>query len=412
VVVANPGAVSWMVESARAFAEVGRLAAYVAPVAVSDADLARVRALPLPGPLTRRVESELVRRRVDEAVSPRVRRAGTAYELAHVGLMRLPLPLRARRAMFRPRMLAFDRAVGRVLDGDTGAVIAYQGAARATLRRARELGAGAVLDYPIAHPQTVERVLGEERRRVPDYASSIPPYPAWLLGRYADEIATADRIVVLSSYARATFADAGVDATRLCVAPLGVDPEVFTPAPAPPDGPLRVAFCGQITQRKGLSYLVEGFARAGLPGAELLVIGPPVGPATPWIGRPGVRHVPAVPRSALPGLLGTCHAIALPSLIEGFGAAALEGMACGLPAIVTPHTFADDVVSDGVDGWIVPIRDAGAIAERLRLLDRDRDRQARMAAAARATAERFPWARYREALRAGVAGLLPPAGAP
>ena len=182
-----------------------------------------------------------------------------------------------------------------------------------------------------------------------------------------------------------------------------VDLDLFTPPTARPDGAFRVAFCGQITQRKGISHLVEGFRRAELgPEAELLFIGPNVGPMEPWISAPGVRHVPAMPRYALPEVLRTCHVIALPSLIEGFGLTALEGMACGLPAIVSTNTFADDVVTDGHDGWVVPIRDPDAIAERLRLLRDDPDRALRMSAAARATAERYPWSRYREALRAGI----------
>jgi glycosyltransferase involved in cell wall biosynthesis len=105
-------------------------------------------------------------------------------------------------------------------------------------------------------------------------------------------------------------------------------------------------------------------------------------------------------------VLRACHVVALPSLIEGYGASALEGMACGLPAIVTPHTFADDVVEDGVDGWIIPIRDPDAIAERLLALYNDPALRARMSAAARAKAEQFPWQRYCDAVRAGVAPLL------
>jgi glycosyltransferase involved in cell wall biosynthesis len=349
--------------------------------------------------------SELKRRAADSEVSSHIRRVGTSLELANVLLQRTRLPIKARRAMFRPRMIGFDRGVARRLSGDEGAVIGYQGAAVRMFRRARELGIPTVLDYPIAHFEVTERVLAEEARLVPEYAGTLQRYPSWLLKRYAEEIDRADRIIVLSNYQLSTFEEAGVDRDRMFIAPLGVDSTVFTPPDTEPDGPFRIAFSGQITQRKGISYLVEGFRRAAIPNSELLFIGVPIGP-TPWLDVPGVKLVPAMARTQLPEVFRTCHVTALPSLIEGFGAAALEAMACGMPAIVTEHTFADDVISEGVDGWIIPLRDPDAIAERLRALHADPGLRARMGAAARAKAEQFPWERYCAAVRAGVAPLL------
>jgi glycosyltransferase involved in cell wall biosynthesis len=402
VVVANPGGVTWMIDSAAAFAAHGELGAYVNPVAVGPADLERLRRLP--GGYGEKAASVLGRRAVPDEVAGDLQRVGTLLELANTMLLRTPqLPMKVRRGLFRPRMERFDLGVSRMLTPRTRAVVGYQGSALTTLRRARELGVHAVLDYPIAHFETIERIIEEEARLTPRFAPTFQGYPDWLRQRYADEIATADTIVMLSRYHQDTFEEAGVDPSRMFIAPLGVDLDVFTPAPEQPDGPFRVAFCGQITQRKGISYLIEGFHRAELgPDAELLFIGLPIGPTDAWIDEPGVRFVPPMARNSLPEVLRTCHVITLPSLIEGFGATALEGMACGLPSIVTPHTFADDVVEEGVDGFIVPIRDPDAIAERLRALRDDPALQARMGAAARRKAEQFPWSRYREALRDGV----------
>lgn len=87
-----------------------------------------------------------------------------------------------------------------------------------------------------------------------------------------------------------------------------------------------------------------------------------------------------------------------PSLFEGFGLVILEAMAQGLPVITTPHTAGPDLIADGVDGFIVPIRDAPAIAARLDSLHRDRDRLAAMGAAARAKAFSFTWTAYEDGL--------------
>jgi glycosyltransferase involved in cell wall biosynthesis len=184
-----------------------------------------------------------------------------------------------------------------------------------------------------------------------------------------------------------------------------VDADLFTPPPAPPEDTFRVAFLGQIGQRKGLSYLVEGFRLAGLDDAELLLIGRPMGTGRPWEGVPGVRHVPALPHFMLPDELRRCHVIALPSLVEGFPVSVLEGMACGLPAIISEN-LGHDIVSDGVDGYVVPIRDPEAIAECLQRLHADSELQRRMSRAARTTAAGFTRERNAQALRDGVHALL------
>ena len=187
--------------------------------------------------------------------------------------------------------------------------------------------------------------------------------------------------------------------------PWYVDCELFAPAPREDDGRLRVVFLGQITQRKGISYLIDGFRRAGLEDAELVLVGQPIGTSGPWIGTPGVRHVPPMPRFMLPETLQTCDAIVLPSLVEGFPISVLEGMACGLPAIISEN-LGHDIVEDGVDGFVVPIRDPEAIAERLALLHADTARRREMSLAARAKAEQFTLERYRENLRGGVAEMV------
>jgi len=70
-------------------------------------------------------------------------------------------------------------------------------------------------------------------------------------------------------------------------------------------------------------------------------------------------------------------------------------MACGVPVIATTNTGGPDVITDGKDGFIVPIRDAGAIAERLEYLYRNPDARAEMGQAALETVRAWNgWGRY------------------
>ena len=72
---------------------------------------------------------------------------------------------------------------------------------------------------------------------------------------------------------------------------------------------------------------------------------------------------------------------ALPSLDEGFGFAALEAMAAGLPVVATNVGGLPELVVDGETGWLVPARDPAMLADRLRRLIADAEKRETMGAA-------------------------------
>jgi len=407
VLVGNPGGVPEFSGIVAGLARAEMLDAYVTSATASvGGPLGAIAHAP--GPIGRSVQSALSRRQDPPGVSPdRIRHKGVWLELARVASRRIPPPrlakaLFARSLAFRNRR--FDRALARQLNERHAAVIGAAIGSLSTFRRARELSVTSFLQYPIAHYLLTQRLLQEEASLQPSYAGTLQyeTLPRRLLQRIDDEIAIADYIFAVSTFHGRSLLEAGVPEGKLVHIPLGVDPELFSPRPQSDDGRFRVIFVGKITQRKGISYLLDGFEAAALPDTELLLVGAPVGSTTPWRERPRVRHVPPRPRAELPALYATADVYVLPSLVEGFPLTALEAMACGLPVIVSEHTFAWDVVEDGVNGYVVPIRDARAIAERLRELHADPGKRAEMGRAARRTAEEFSWERYGERIATAV----------
>jgi glycosyltransferase involved in cell wall biosynthesis len=98
-------------------------------------------------------------------------------------------------------------------------------------------------------------------------------------------------------------------------------------------------------------------------------------------------------------VFGRCDVLVMPSVEDGFGVVALEGMACGLLVIVTSYCGAADLIRDGVNGFVVPPRDTTAITERLRYLaDHPMERE-RMGQMARATALQQNQTRYNQDLQ-------------
>jgi glycosyltransferase involved in cell wall biosynthesis len=296
----------------------------------------------------------------------------------------------------------FDRAASRRIRQGDGVVVVAAGSSLQTMRRARRLGVTTVLDYPTAHVGYGLDIAREEHRLQPAFAPTLP-LVYFNEKRHAHlerEIAEADRIVLLSSFAKRTFVERGIDEDRLLLTHHGVDVEMFRPADeeerAERDGgPFRVLFAGQLTQLKGISYAIEGFDRAALPESELRFVGQPRGTDAPWRDHPRLVHQPPVPIFELRRQYVTSHVYVLPSLFEGFPHTAIIAMACGLPCILSENTFGSDVITDGVDGFVVPIRDPDAIAERITRLHDDPELRERMGRAARERALQFTWDAYR-----------------
>ena len=114
------------------------------------------------------------------------------------------------------------------------------------------------------------------------------------------------------------------------------------------------------------------------------------------------RWIPSLPHAALLDEMTRQDVLVFPSLFEGFGLVILEAMSRGLPVIASTHTAAPDLFSaDGAEGFLVPIRSAAAIAEKLELLHRDRVRLSAMSQAALDRAGTLRWADYHR----GVCGV-------
>jgi glycosyltransferase involved in cell wall biosynthesis len=111
----------------------------------------------------------------------------------------------------------------------------------------------------------------------------------------------------------------------------GVDLERFTVAPAP-DGDVRYLCIASLIPRKNVLRLADAFARLGT--GTLTFVGD--GPLRSQLeGRPGVELTGRLEYDRIPGQIGSAHVVCQPSLIEPFGQALLEAMACGRSAVAT-----------------------------------------------------------------------------
>jgi glycosyltransferase involved in cell wall biosynthesis len=111
----------------------------------------------------------------------------------------------------------------------------------------------------------------------------------------------------------------------------GVDLERFSVEP-PPDGEAAFLCLGSLTERKNVVRLAEAFGRLG--GGKLTFVGD--GPLRARLeGQQGVEVLPSAPHEEIPGWIARSRVVCQPSLVEPFGQAVLEALACGRSVVAT-----------------------------------------------------------------------------
>jgi alpha-maltose-1-phosphate synthase len=193
----------------------------------------------------------------------------------------------------------------------------------------------------------------------------------------------ADAITVPSTYSLQSFVEMGVPASKLHLIPYGVRLESFAKVADPAPDNFEVIYIGAVNIYKGFPYLLEAFAKLRHPKKRLRMVGlvaDEMRPLLEKLPRENVEFLGHVPQLQLKELLSRSHVLVLPSIDDGFGMVMNQAMACGCPVIASTHTGGPDLITEGQDGFLVPIRDPEAILNRLQQLADDPALQREMGA--------------------------------
>ncbi|MEM8639151.1 MAG: glycosyltransferase family 4 protein [Cyanobacteria bacterium P01_G01_bin.54] len=285
-------------------------------------------------------------------------------------------------------------------------VYAYEDGAVQTFQVAKHWGIRCFYDLPIVYYRQSQQIQQQEAALFPELAPALLSLrePVAKLVRKDQELALADRIIVPSTIVKDSLAAAPVDPERIRVVPFGAPLETHRPPPSPrPARPFRVLFVGRVGPRKGVHYLLQAWRSLALANAQLHLVGINEFPFG-WLHpeRDRFIYTPSIPHHQLIPHYQQASVLVLPSLLEGLALVQLEALACGLPIITTAHAGGTDLITDGVEGFIVPIREPIALAEKICWCYDHPNEMARMGIAARRRAEALSWQRYREQLKAVI----------
>ncbi|HEV7924138.1 MAG TPA: glycosyltransferase family 4 protein [Verrucomicrobiae bacterium] len=217
-----------------------------------------------------------------------------------------------------------------------------------------------------------ENIVLEEAQRWPGWEAMPGRTSQHYWDRVKAEWAAADLVLVNSNWSRDALVQQAVPFEKIIVVPLAIDlTRDHALEPVNSEGPLKVLWLGSVNLRKGIQYLVEAARKLERQKVEFLLAGP-LG-----ISDQAVRSFPGnikvlgrVTRDLLAHYYRQAHVFVLPTLSDGFAVTQLEAMAHALPVVTTPNC--GNVVTDGVDGFIVPARDSQSLADALARLDANR----------------------------------------
>lgn len=260
--------------------------------------------------------------------------------------------------------LAFDEWMLRRIP-PCDAFIAISGAGLKTGREIQKTGGVFICDRGSSHQRYQERIVTEEYRR---WGVDLPVTDERDTLREEMIYETADLITVPSGFAARSFLEMGVPAEKLRKVPYGVRLERFHPVAEPPDDRFEVLFAGGVSLRKGVPYLLEAFAALRHPAKRLRVAGairPDFEAVLSRLPQENVEFLGSVSQDRMIELMSTSHVMVLPSIEEGLALVQGQAMACGCPVIASTNTGSEDLFTDEVEGYIVPIRDSLALTRRM-----------------------------------------------
>jgi glycosyltransferase involved in cell wall biosynthesis len=286
--------------------------------------------------------------------------------------------------------------------GNATSVYTFNSAGLELLVHARDRGVFRVMEQTIAPAEVEDELLAAEESDFPGWEEDRgrDSYRREFQERERAEWASADIIVCGSEFVREGIRNCGGPADRCRVASYGFSANQRLESTHSAGQTLRVLTIGTVNLRKGAPYVLG--AAKSLGGAAQFRM---VGPISVTLGAlqkiaEHVEVVGPVPRPEVAQHYAWADVFLLPSICEGSATVCYEALAAGLPVITTPN--AGSVVRDGIEGFIIPIRDSDAIADRLDRLISDPGLLAEMSQNAHLRAQEFTVQKYGERLLAAT----------
>lgn len=259
-----------------------------------------------------------------------------------------------------------------------------------------------VLDMAAAASSYIKKIYEdeEEKFKIKDFKKE--QRYLWnekILSNIIQEFKYADYFIVASNFSKKSLIYNGVDENRIEIIPYGVDLDKFKLSESKNNsGILKIIFVGTIDVRKGLHHIFNVLKNINPSDLELNLYGHYLSNSN--IYKKGkelinVNFYGNVPQDVLIDAYQSSDVMIFPSVDDGFGLAALEGMACGLPIICSSNAGISDIINKK-NGFIFESGDEKKLLEIIKWCIENKNILKNMKKEARKTAEKYTWEKYEE----------------
>jgi glycosyltransferase involved in cell wall biosynthesis len=301
------------------------------------------------------------------------------------------------RNIYNPQFLilnCFDKIASTKVD-DSDIFVGFSSFSLHSLRKAQKSGAIGVIERGSSHILFQQSILEEEYEKLGlKFKGAYPK----TIEKELEEYKEADYISIPSSFVKRSFLKKGVPENKLIQVPYGVDLHEFHQIPKK-DEVFRVVYVGSMKIRKGTHYLLQAFSELNLPNSELLLVGGMLDNMKAFFEKykGSYRWIGHQPQKELYRYYSQSNIFVIPSIEDGFGMVILQAMACGLPVICTANTGGEDLIENGKQGFVIPIRDVEALKKKILFLYENPEICEEMGRLAKAKVEKeFTWDHYGE----------------
>ncbi|MDO6712883.1 glycosyltransferase family 4 protein [Aliiglaciecola sp. 2_MG-2023] len=275
-------------------------------------------------------------------------------------------------------------------------VYCYEDGALETFKIAKQLNIKCIYELPIGYWRTHHRLNEEESVLQPEWGRS------WIatqdskpkLTRKDEELALADHIIVASSFTKKTLEDYPKALAPITHVPYGcpLPNETLVRNWFQETDKLKVLYVGGLSQRKGLSYLVEAISALDNK-VEFSYIGNGSALELMQEKLPNATYLGTMPHSQVLEAMRDHDVLVFPSLFEGFGMVITEAMSQGMVVIATDHTALPDIAGENT-GILIPVRDSGVIKDALSDLISNPEKVEKIGKSAMRLAQSYQWIDY------------------
>ncbi len=262
-----------------------------------------------------------------------------------------------------------------------------------------------VMDVSAANRIYMKKIYESDFQKCPEFADKLKAERGFLwqeknIERLEQEIIYTQFFLAPSNFVKNSLLYSGVKEKQIYICPYGTNFKIEDVKKIEKKNePLEAVYVGNVTEMKGIFYLLEAFKNIDVSRVHLTIVGAynnSDNSLDDYMKQ--VSFTGRVTHDKVEQILRSSDFFVFSSLGEGLSLSVLEALACGLPCITTENSGANDAIDEGNNGFVVPIQNTNGIISKVNWFDKNRNKIPEMSQLALASAKKYTWENHEKCL--------------